>query len=327
MANRNLHKAKTTKNDEFYTRLEDIEAEAYHYWRHFKNKVVYLNCDDPLESKFWDYFAKQFEHLKLKKLIATSYIGGLTGRAMKFVYEGDQNGNGVPDIDEIEITPLAGDGDFRSPECVELLKEADIVCTNPPFSLFREYVAQLVQYKKKFLIIGNMNALTYKEMFPLIRENKVWMGVVGGSRSYRVPDNTPIGKRGCYEDGGQKFVKLGNTCWFTNMNHKKRNQPIDLIALYDPDKHLAYDNYDAINVDSVKDIPEDYPGVMGVPITFLDKYCPRQFEILNCNDLKKSRAIPSKPHGLIKDKEGSVNGKTKYVRVLIRNLHPITTEE
>lgn len=328
MANRNLNKARNAKNDEFYTLLEDIEAEVYHYWRHFKNKVVYLNCDDPLESKFWDYFAKQFENLKLKKLIATSYIGGLTGRAMKFVYEGDRNGNGLPDPDEIEATPLDGDGDFRSPECVELLQEADIVVTNPPFSLFREYIAQLMQYRKKFLVIGNVNAITYREIFPLIRNNKVWLGpsISSGDRKFYVPDHYPLRASGCGIENGRKWIRVKGVRWFTNMSHKKRNRPLDLVALYDSDKYPKYDNYDAIEVSRVAQIPEDYAGVMGVPITFLDKYCPGQFEVMGISE----QVGTGFSNGLRVEgtkRAALINGKKKYCRLFIRNRNPMTEEE
>mgnify|MGYP006286278937 CR=1 FL=1 len=247
---------------------------------------------------------------------------------MKFVYEGDKNGNGLPDVDEIEITPLDGDGDFRSEECVELLKEADVVITNPPFSLFREYIAQLVEYQKKFLILGSINAIKYKEVFPLIRRNKVWLGVFSCSTgmSFRVPpDSEPRATRYWIDETGQKWRSIGNVSWFTNMNHKKRNQTLDLVELYDPDKYPKYDNYDAIDVSKVANIPEDYAGVMGVPITFLDKYCPRQFQVLGISEESVSDGAGNLWRRGVK--HPLISGKKKYCRLFIRNLDPITGEE
>ena len=278
MKNNNLHSAKKVKDDEFYTRLTDIEKEVYYYWEHFKEKTVLCNCDDPLISNFFRYFAMQFEHLKLKKLIATCYKNQQSDifskhdvdEAIYLEYYGDQNGNRVPDIEEISVKPLKGNGDFRSDECISFLKEADIVCTNPPFSLFREYVAQLIEYEKQFLIIGNFNAVTYKEIFPLIKNNDMWVGVSPRSMEFIKPD------------GGTSVV---NAVWYTNLPHKKRNEELILTGKYkgNENKYPKYDNYDAIEVNKVADIPEDYDGVMGVPITFLDKYNPKQFEIIGCS--------------------------------------------
>ena len=261
--NSNLHKAKKAKNDEFFTMLSDIENELRHYRDHFKGKVVYCNCDDARESNFFKYFSMNFEFLGLKKLIATGYKKD--GRGVKLVYDGDKNRNRTVDDEEVQVTELEGDGDFRSEECVKLLDEADIVVTNPPFSLFREYVAQLVGHGKKFLIIGSMNAITYKEIFPLIKNNKVWLGV-NWVKSFTEPDG--------------KVTKMGNVVWYTNLDHKKRHEKIVCVEKYDPVKYPKFDNYDAINVDKISNIPKDYDGVMGVPISFLDKYNPEQFEIV-----------------------------------------------
>ncbi len=283
--NGNLHKAKTEKNDEFYTRLEDIEAEMMHYRQHFKDKVVFCNCDDPEWSNFFRYFALNFSFLGLKKLISTHYEPNGNSYALIVDKSLDVNGDGKIDIKDTLKVELTGNGDFRSPECIEYLKEADIVASNPPFSLFREYVDLLMEYKKKFIIIGNKNAITYKEIFKYIKANQLWIGfrnMAGGMWFY--------GK--CVETAKPTNVKILNgvkcanvaSTWFTNLTHKKRNLPLDLVGYkYSPKKYPTYDNYDAIEVSKVSDIPEDYTGVMGVPITFLDKYCPEQFDIIGCS--------------------------------------------
>ncbi len=286
--NKNLHKAKEGKNDEFYTQLSDIENELRHYKEHFQGKVVYCNCDDPRVSNFFHYFSCNFEQLGLKKLIATCYKNQdidffstkETEEAVYLEYEGDKNGNRLPDQEEISVKPLKGDGDFRSQECIELLKEADIVVTNPPFSLFREYVAQLIKYDKKFLIIGSLNAITYKEIFPLIAQNKMWLGYgfKAGNAYFKTPQNKEFAKGVFDENTG--LVKFRNVHWFTNLDHSKRHEELILYKKYTPEEYPKYDNYDAINVDKVAEIPYDYDGVMGVPITFLDKYNPNQFEIV-----------------------------------------------
>ena len=259
-ANMNLHKAKNAKNDEFYTQLTDVAKELMHYKHHFKDKTVFCNCDDPTWSAFWKYFHLNFEALGLKKLISTHY--DKTEPTYKMEYTGG-------DDNDIEVgvkTPLEGNGDFRNQECLALLDEADIVVTNPPFSLFREYVACLMEHKKKFLIIGNKNSITYKEFFPLIKDDKIWIG-------YNSPSefDTP--------DGMTKKVQ-GLCRWFTNLDIAKRHEKLILWKNYSPDEYPTYDNYDAVNVDKVEQIPVDYDGFMGVPITFLDKYNPEQFEIL-----------------------------------------------
>lgn len=279
--NSNLHAAKTAKNDEFYTQLVDIENELRHHKDHFKGKVVYCNCDDAEESNFFRYFSLNFEHLGLKKLITSCYNENGKGRYL--VYEGDKNGNLFPDPEEIGVYEFEGNGDFRSEESIELLKQADIVVTNPPFSLFREYIALLVEYDKKFLVLGNMNAITYKEVFPLIKENKLWLGpsISGGDRKFNVPDDYELNASGCgIDEDGKKFIRVKGVRWFTNLDHDKRHEELILYRTYNEKDYPKYANYDAINVDKVKDIPCDYNGVMGVPITFLDKYNPNQFEIV-----------------------------------------------
>ncbi|ROS88133.1 modification methylase [Muribaculaceae bacterium Isolate-039 (Harlan)] len=291
MANKNLNKAKEAKKDEFYTQLEDINNELRHYREHFRGKTVLCNCDDPRVSNFFKYFAYNFEFLGLKKLIATCYKSqdvnlfseGTSEEAVYLVYEGDKNGNNIPDEDEIEVLPLKGDGDFRSAECIEFLKEANIVVTNPPFSLFREYVAQLIKYDKKFLIIGNVNAVTYKEIFPLIMSNQIWFGasIHSGDRKFWVPDDYKLEAAGCgIDETGRKFIRVKGVRWFTNLDYKERHEDIILFKQYNPDEYPSYINCDAIEVSKTSDIPMDYDGKMGVPITFLDKYNPEQFEIL-----------------------------------------------
>ena len=259
MANANLHKAKTAKNDEFYTQLSDVSKELMHYKEHFKDKVVFCNCDDPSWSAFWKYFHLNFSHLGLKKLISTHYD------REKPTYKMEYEGGNDNDVEVGTITPLEGNGDFRNAECIELLKQADIVVTNPPFSLAREYIACLREYQKKFLIIGDMNWITYKEVFPLLKDNHIWLGNCA-VKEFVQPDGT--------------IKKFGNKLWFTNLDHKKRHEKLILWKNYTPEEFPTYDNYDAINVDKVSDIPCDYDGVMGVPITFLDKYNPEQFEIV-----------------------------------------------
>lgn len=347
--NDNLWKAKKTKNDEFYTQLEDIENELKHYKEHFKGKTVYCNCDDPFESNFFKYFAANFNHLKLKKLIAVSYANSpivgkeislfeqdgkeayiIKGKAYKVTITElkDINNDGREDLTDVKeicrhrIRYLKGDGDFRSEESIELLQQADIIVTNCPFSLFREYVDQLIRYNKKFLIIGNKNAIAYKEVFPLIKDNKVWLGFTSPS-IFILPDGTTT-----------KQVN-GLTRWFTNLDIKKRHTWFDLYKNYNPEEYPKYDNYDAINVDKTTDIPADYDGIMGVPVTFLDKYNPKQFEIIGmCENLDlynlKTRVYTSQE---CKDRyfelfgkkgtydlnaSGVINGKKVYHRILIR---------
>lgn len=302
MANANLSNAKRAKNDEFYTQLSDIENELKHYKNHFAGKVVYCNCDDARESNFFRFFQKNFNDYGLKKLITTSY--NENGHGSVLVYEGDTNGNGKLDDTKIKVSDLKGNGDFRSEECIELLKEADIVVTNPPFSLFREYIATLVQYDKKFIILGNQNAITYKEIFPLIKENKLWLGFSDNkTMEFVMPDSYE--KYNYIDKKGRKIGKVPAISWFTNLEHSKRNDEIILYKKYTPEEFPKYDNYDAIEVSRVCEIPKDYNGVMGVPITFLGKYNPSQFEIV------KFRKGDD-------DKDLCVNGKCPYFRILIK---------
>lgn len=339
--NGNLHSAKSAKNDEFYTRYEDIEKEVYNYREFFEGKTVLCNCDDPLESNFTKYFILNFRFLKLKKLICTFY--DINGKAAYvFVYEGqDINGDGVingQDIDEMVKMRafrhalvddygfdfenkeeswkkgLYGSGDFRSQHCIEYLKMADVVVTNPPFSLFREYVAQLMEYGKKFIIIGNQNAITYKEIFPYIKNNQLWLGVSmnGANRWFYVPNNYEVRENaaGYKVEDGKKMLFVNSVVWYTNINNKKRNTPLDLYKQYSPEKYPKYDNYDAIEVGDVKNIPYDYVGIMGVPISFLHKYCPEQFEIIGLD-----RYVEDNPHY---GHRFTINNKETYARILIR---------
>lgn len=318
--NSNLHKAKKAKADEFYTQLSDIEKECSHYKEHFKGKTILCNCDDPRISNFFFYFSANFEYLGLKKLIATCYKNqdinlfseGKSEKAVYIVYEGDRNGNKNVDNNELDIRELQGDGDFRSRECIELLKQADIVVTNPPFSLFREYVAQLMEYQKQFLIIGHQNAITYKEIFPLLKENKIWLGngFSRGNAYFRIPETASRDyAKGVYDEE-TKLVKFRNCCWFTNLDHSKRHEVIETGQTYSPEKYPKYDNYNAIEVSKLKDIPMDYDGVMGVPITFLDKYNPEQFEIIK---FRKGND----------EKDLSINGKCPYFRMLIKKSNTL----
>ena len=253
--NTNLHNAKKVKNDEFYTQLSDIEKEMAHYKDFFKGKVVYCNCDDARESNFFKFFANNFESLGLKKLITTGYKENRKG--VKLVYGGDKNGNFMVDDAEVAVTELEGNGDFRSEECIELLKECDVVVTNPPFSLFREYIAQLMEYGKKFLIIGNMNAITYKEIFPYIKNNELWWGCsLHGTKCHFIVPNSYEGNN-VFEENGVRYGKVNNAIWFTNINHTKRNTPLDLYKKYSADEYPQYDNYLGFNVDKVADIPID----------------------------------------------------------------------
>ncbi len=343
--NSNLHKAKSSKKDEFYTQLADIENELKHYEHHFKGKTVYCNCDDPRVSNFFHYFTFNFEKLGLKKLITTCYKNQNIDlfskhedeKGIYLVYEGDKNENGVPDPEEIGINELKGDGDFRSKESIELLKQADIVVTNPPFSLFREYIAQLIKYDKNFLIIGSYNAITYKEIFSYIKENRIWLGYgfKGGNAYFQTTGNVNDFAKGVYnEETG--LVKFRNVTWYTNLEHEKRNEKLILYKNYNPAEYPKYDNYDAINVDKTKDIPMDYEGAMGVPITFLDKYNPDQFEIVGLGISNSGLEIgvePYKPEHKKYRKEiqkrAAVDGDlymmidgivtVPYARVLIKN--------
>ena len=282
-----LKEAKANKKDEFYTQLSDIEKELKHYRNHFKDKVVLCNCDDPRVSNFFHFFSYNFEKFGLKKLIATCYKNqeidlfseNKSEQAIYLEYIGDKNGNNVPDVEEIGIKHLKGDGDFRSKECIELLKQADIVVTNPPFSLFREYISQLIEYDKKFVIVDHQNAIKYKEIFPLIRDNKIWLGFgfTGGAAHFLNTQYEDYATAGNHKEG---MIRVSGVHWFTNLDINKRHEDLILYKKYTPEEYPKYENLDAINVDITKDIPLDYNGMMGVPITFMDKYNPDQFEII-----------------------------------------------
>ena len=392
--NSNLARANREKNDEFYTRLTDIEKELRHYRKHFKDKVVLCNCDDPYESNFFKYFVLNFNVLGLKKLIATCYgtspianeqislfdISGdirQKGRPYKAVVTKvyDTTGDGGIDMSDIinlfknrenELTELKGDGDFRSEECIELLKEADIVVTNPPFSLFREYIANLMRYNKKFVIMGNKNAITYKEMFPLLKEDKVWVGAtsLNGGRWMIMPNNIEIkSKKTKIDENGDVILNVAGVCWFTNLDINKRHEDLILVKRYNEEDYPKYDNYDAINVNKVTEIPYDYEGAMGVPITFMDKHNPDQFEIIGLlqsstdeqagipnlryynefkemrQDMSYTKSSGGKANGNPvlkgKSKRGNFlyNEKTNeyvhsvYARILVRNKHPEPQKE
>jgi hypothetical protein len=347
--NNNLHKASAAKKDEFYTQLIDVEKELKHYKDQFRGKVVYCNCDDPFESNFFKYFAANFNALKLKKLITTSYVKSpiVGGQLPLFEMEGlkpkykepfkieinevsDVDNDGAVGLADIEwllrhnanvSMPLKGDGDFRSEECVKLLKDADIVVTNPPFSLFREYVAQLVEYNKKFLIIGNLNSITYKEVFKLIKKNKLWLGYNNGPKTYLVPDSYEQDNIFVGVDG-KKYAKMGNTGWYTNLDVSKRHEPLTLYKKYSLEEYPKYDNYNAVEVSKVLEIPMDYDGIMGVPVTFLDKYNPEQFEILEITDRDPSNSYRTKMY----TREDSVKYNDLNRRAAIRinsNLKPV----
>ena len=338
--NTTLNSAKKAKNDEFYTQMPDIEREVSRYRSQLKGKVVFCNCDDPYESYFFKYFAMQFNTLGLKKLIATCYAGSpiadtqlslfdheppedKTTRAphkIEIVEVDDYNADGAIDLADVEyllrnkknvLTRLKGDGDFRSEECIELLKQADVVITNPPFSLFREYIAQLMEHKKEFLIIGSMNAITYKEIFKLIQENKLWLGYgfANGNAFFRVmPDNTAFADGVYNPETGT--VKFRNVHWFTNLDTTKRHEVFRLYKTYNAVEYPKYDNYDAIEVSRLMEIPEDYDGVMGVPLTFLDRHNPNQYEILGLDRYIEGNTMPNK--------RMHIDGKEIYARILIR---------
>jgi len=333
MANKNLNQAKNAKKDEFYTQLVDIENELKHYKNHFKGKTVLCNCDDPRISNFFHYFSYNFEKLGLKKLITTCYKNqerdlfskNDSERAIWLEYNGDKNGNRVPNPEEIGINYFEGDGDFRSQECIELLKQADIVVTNPPFSLFREYVAQLMKYDKKFLILGRMSALHYSEIFPLIQDNQLWLGF-NLSMVYKTPyENTLEANKKFVQakgfDPNDNFIKVPAITWFTNLDHQKRHEELIMYKMYSPQEYPKYENYDAINVNNVSDIPIDYYDVMGVPDSFLGQLNPNQFEIigLGSGDLAKRIGVTKNYRGRT-DVALRINGENKcpYSRILIR---------
>lgn len=312
-----LQNAKKSKSDEFYTQLSDIESELQHYKSHFKDKVVYCNCDDPRISNFFSYFSSNFKELGLRKLIASCYREQVRDlfnskkdeNGFYYEYTGTEGEKKNPS--STDIVYFKGDGDFRSSESIELLKQSDIVVTNPPFSLFREYVAQLVKYDKKFLIIGNINAITYKEIFKLIKENKAWLGInlVRGISGFIVPKHYELyGTEARIDNSGNRIVSPNNCLWLTNLDTSKRHEDITLTKKYFGNETIypKYDNYDGINVNKTQDIPLDFEGYMGVPITFLHKLNPDQFEIIK---FRKGN----------NEKDLTINGKCPYFRIIIKN--------
>lgn len=378
--NVNLATAKMAKKDEFYTQLTDIEKELRYYKKHFKDKTVFCNCDDPFESNFFKYFVLNFNRLGLKKLIATCYTGSpiankqlslfdilgeseeTTNKPYKavvtIVY--DKTGDGGVDMLDVaelfksrenHLTELKGDGDFRSPECLALLDESDIVVTNPPFSLFKEYVSTLVERSKSFIIIGNMNAITYKEIFPLLKDNKMWIGpsIHSGDRKFYVPDDYPLNASGCgVDDDGRRYIRVKGVRWYTNLDIKQRHESLILVKRYDPSLYPKYETFDAIDVKSVSDIPCDYDGVMGVPKNFMDVYNPDQFEVLGYEreDENIQVGIETMPESFLSTyrKQGGtghytrgmrmlcyfdIEGKAKipFSRILVRNKHPEVPKE
>lgn len=350
--NSSLRKAGKAKNDEFYTQLTDIEKEMKHYKTHFKDKIIFCNCDDPYESNFFKYFAMNFNYLGLKKLIATCYDSSpVSGEQLslfdilsikidlsknKKAYKieitevKDLNNDGAINMSDVEfllknknnvLTMLDGDGDFRSKECIELLKQADIVVTNPPFSLFREYIAQLVEYNKKIIVLGNQNAITYKEIFPLLKDNKMWLGYNSGAQEFLVPNDYE--KENIYVGmDGKRYAKFGNITWFTNLETTKRQEKLIVYKKYTPEECPKYDYFDAINIDRVNNIPCDYNGLMGVPITFLEKYNPQQFKIVDLLTRYTLFDTDSKNKVLQNDRAQAtyVNGKPKFARILIQRI-------
>jgi hypothetical protein len=342
--NSNLHMSRSDKSDEFYTQLSLIENELKHYKGFFKGKVVFCNCDDPFESNFFKYFAMNFNSLGLKKLIATCYATSpilytqlnIFGDELIVCEEEstkkpykieitevvDENNDGRVDLFDVEyllknqknaLVLLQGDGDFRSDECIALLKQSDVVVTNPPFSLFRDFMALLMEYKKNFIVIGNQNAVTYREIFPLIREDKIWLGYNNGHFWFRVPSTYEEKKTDFkIDENGQKWRRMGNICWFTNVDIEKRHESKTLFRTYTPEAYPKYDNYDAIDVSRTADIPCDYYGVMGVPITFMQYYNPEQFEILGTSRYHDGQDFC--------DDINFINGKGLYTRMLIRRV-------
>lgn len=387
--NADLGAAKTAKKDEFYTQLTDIEKEMRYYRKHFQDKTVLCNCDDPFESNFFKYFALNFNRLGLKKLIATCYYSSpIAGQQlqygcdangqMTFYFEDkgaeenkskrpykavvtqvyDKMGDGGVDMLDVaelfrtgenELVELEGDGDFRSPECLALLDESDIVVTNPPFSLFRDYVAVLMEHRKHFIIIGNMNAITYKEIFPLIKENRLWLGasIHSGDRKFYVPDDYPLNASGCgIDEDGRRYIRVKGVRWYTNLDLKQRHEETILVKRYSSELYPTYDNYEAIDVSKVSDIPCDYAGIMGVPITFMDKYNPDQFDIIGCADYTGKYGSDDIGVGRIGEKwietyrknggrghytanmtslvyyNSDGNARNTFKRILVRNKHP-----
>lgn len=318
--NKYLNKASKAKEDEFYTKITDIEKELRHYKAHFRGKTIFCNCDDPEYSNFWRYFELNFDELGLFRLIATHFEAEKP--SYKLELKADTDGDGRITSKDIIKTPLQQNGDFRSPECIEIIKKADIVITNPPFSLFREYIAQLIEHEKKFIVIGNSNALHYKEIFPLIQDNKVWLGYNLGDMEFTVPSYYEPRATRYREEDGVKYRSLGNICWLTNLDIPKRHEELTLYKQYSPSEYPKYDNYDAININDVSSIPIDYYGEMGVPDTFLQRYNPEQFEIigLGCGDMAKKIGITKNYRGRTDLAYTDANGKQKcpYSRIVVK---------
>ena len=350
--NKLLSKAKDAKKDEFYTQLTDIEKEMRYYRKHFRDKTILCNCDDPFESNFFKYFVLNFNRLGLKKLIATCYTGSPIANQQLSLFDVikdtnentnkpykaivtkvyDKTGDGGVDMFDVaelfksgenQLNELEGDGDYSSPECLELLREADIVVTNPPFSKFKEYVATLMEYGKKFIIIGNLNAVTYKEIFPLLKDNKAWIGpsIHSGDRKFYVPDDYPLNAAGCgIDDEGRRFIRVKGVRWYTNLDIKQRHETLILAKRFNPDCYPVYETFDAIDVSSVSDIPCDYDGIMGVPKNFIDVYNPEQFEILGYEreDENIKVGIATMPEEFLANyrKQGGTGHYTKGMRML-----------
>lgn len=378
--NTNLGTAKTAKKDEFYTQLTDIEKEMRYYRKHFEGKTIFCNCDDPFESNFFKFFVLNFNRLKLKQLIATCYTGSPIANRQLSLFDNlpdnsehvnkpykavvttvyDKTGDGSVDMLDVAelfksgenlLSELDGDGDFRSAECLSLLDEADIIVTNPPFSLFKEYVNILVERSKNFIIIGNMNAITYKEIFPLLKDNKMWIGpsIHSGDRKFYVPDDYPLNAAGCgVDEDGRRYIRVKGVRWYTNLDIRQRHEALILVKRYDPSLYPTYETFDAIDVKSVSDIPCDYPGIMGVPKNFMDVYNPDQFEILGYEreDENIHVGIEKMPEAFLATyrKQGGTghytkgmkmlcfydtDGKAKipFSRILIRNKHPEPRKE
>lgn len=326
-----LHKAKQNKKDDFYTQLTDIEKELKYYKNELAGSTIYCNCDDPKISNFFHYFSYNFESLKLKKLITTCYKNKQvdlfstekSNSAVFLEYNGDKNKNKIPDPEEIDVQELEGDGDFRSQESISFLKESDIVVTNPPFSLFREFIQQLIDYEKKFIVIGSINAITYKETFRLIKAKKMWLGasIHSGDREFGVPNDYPLNASGSrVDEHGNKFISVKGVRWWTNIDYRERHEDLVLFKKFNTNEYPKYDNYDAIEVKKTKEIPYDYDGVMGVPITFLDYYNPDQFEVLGMSaSAGYDESIVGIPFLGEKDARPLIDGKNTYARIFIRN--------
>lgn len=315
--NLDLRSASAKKSDDFYTQLTDIEKEMKYYKDFFKGKTVFCNCDDPIESNFWKYFELNFNHLGLKKLISTHFE--TTKPSYKLELVRDINNDGKIDKLDIIKTTLKQNGDFRSPECIEILKESDVVITNPPFSLFRIYLSQLIEYDKKFIILGNVNSITYKEVFPLLKDNKIWLGasIHSGDREFRIPDDYPITASGYrIDENGNKFIRVKGVRWYTNIDYPQRHEDLILYKKYNSAEYPKFDSYNAINVDKTAEIPEDYFDEMGVPITFMDKYNPEQFEIID--GIGRYSVLHNEETKKQKKYLSMVNGKAKFFRIIIK---------